>query len=249
MVDPPVPEELRDYLAHLGERVSGALGDDLLGLWMIGSAAQGAYEHGVSDVDVVAVTRERWPADARQSLGESIVHPHFPCPAVGLEFVWYAAPDLESLADPVAFQLNVNGGPKRGSMIALAPDAAGPHWWAVLDLAAARQSGVALRGPDAATVIPEIAPERVRAAIVESLAWHDASDAGSPNRVLNEGRLILLIEDGAWVSKPEGARRLRARAPELADVIDEALRARAEGRWLDPALADRVSERLARSLR
>ena len=66
------------------------------------------------------------------------MHPALPCPTVGLEFVWYARDDLVDLADPVAFQLNVNGGTQRPSSVQLAPDGF-PNYWSVLDLAAARQ--------------------------------------------------------------------------------------------------------------
>lgn len=104
-----------------------------------------------------------------------------------MEFVWYAWPDLADLADPVQFQLNVNGGLDRARAVQLAPDES-PNYWSVLDLAAARQVGVPLAGrASAADVLPEVPPGRVRRAIRESLAWHDGPDAGSPNRRLDKG--------------------------------------------------------------
>lgn len=54
-----VPVELAGYLTELVRRLRDAVGDDLGGAWLTGSAAQGVYEHGVSDVDVLAVTRRR----------------------------------------------------------------------------------------------------------------------------------------------------------------------------------------------
>ena len=42
--------------------------------YLIGSAAQGVYEHGISDVDVMIVSRTRHPEDARRALGERLVH-------------------------------------------------------------------------------------------------------------------------------------------------------------------------------
>ncbi|TBT87250.1 DUF4111 domain-containing protein [Propioniciclava sinopodophylli] len=99
-------------------------------------------------------------------------------------------PDLNPLGDPVAFQLNVNGGLARPSVVQLAPD-----------------------GPD----------------------------AGSPNRVLNLARLVVLVEDGTWLSKQAGAQTLVDHHPEFADAVAEALRARTERRWMDPRLADPLS--------
>ena len=83
-----VPLELSGYLVQLAALADQALQRDLLGLWLIGSVAQGAYEHKISDVDVLAVSRSRWPLEVRQSLGRQLVHPTLPCPTAGLEFVW-----------------------------------------------------------------------------------------------------------------------------------------------------------------
>lgn len=231
----PVPGELRAYLHELTSAVRGSIGDDLLGVWLIGSAAQGAYEHGVSDVDVLAVSGRRWSDVDRRRLGEQIVHPNLPCPAVGLEFVWYALPDLDPLDDPVRFQLNVNGGPARASAVQLEPDG-GANYWSVLDLAGAARVGRPLVGPPADEVLPPVPPDRVRRAITESIGWHADADAGSPNRVLNLARLLLLAEENRWYSKLDGGARLRERHPEFAPAVDAALRARAQGSWLDPAL-------------
>ncbi|MEI2778468.1 MAG: aminoglycoside adenylyltransferase domain-containing protein [Tetrasphaera sp.] len=242
-----LPGPLRDYLDDLATIVTDALGRDLRGMWLIGSSAQGAYEHGISDVDVLVVSRSRWSRPDRERLAGRIVHPALVCPAVGLECVWYAEPDLAPLGSPIVFQANVNGGQSREPMIALEPDGE-PQWWAPLDLAAARMVGLSRIGPPAADVIPEIPWPRLRQAIEQSQAFHDGPDSGSPNRVLNLARLIALVEDGRWLSKPAGAQWLSRAEPGFAPALDEALRARAEGRWLDPTLADGLSDRLAQGL-
>lgn len=241
-----VPEPIVDYLVELARRVRAALGDDLVGIWLIGSAAQGVYEHGTSDVDVMAISRSRHHEATRRSLGDAVVHPALPCPTAGLEFVWYALPDLIDPGDPVVFQLNVNGGLARGSVVQLEPE--GANYWSVLDLAAARQVGVPLDGSPTADVIPQVPSDRLRRAIRESIEWHNGPDAGSPNRVLNLARLLVLVEEGRWLSKPAGAEELRRNHPDLASVVDEALRARNEGRWMDPGLAAPLSSLLAASL-
>lgn len=241
-----VPEPLVDYLAELTRRVRNAVGDDLVGLWLIGSAAQGAYEHGTSDVDVMALSRSRHDEDTRGALGSALVHAALPCPTAGLEFVWYALPDLVDLADPVAFQVNVNGGLSRESIVQLEPE--GANYWSILDLAAARQVGVTLDGTATPDVLPRIPADRLRQAVRESFDWHNGPDAGSPNRVLNLARLLVLVEQGRWLSKPAGAEELRRTHPELAGAVDEALRARAEGRWMDPDLAAPLSALLAARL-
>ncbi len=239
-----LPEDVRAYLDELVRRCVEVIGNDLLGAWLLGSAAHGAYEHGTSDIDVMLVTGSRWPEDDRRRLGGRLVHPEFPCPTSGLELVWYAAADLAPIDDPVWYQLNVNGGLQRASMISLAPDDS-PNYWSVLDLAAARQVGVTLYGAAADATIPAVPAARLHQAIAESLAWHDAADAGSPNRVLNLARLIVLLEEGRWLSKPAGAVHLGRQEPKFRPALDEAALARAEGRWMDPALAAPLSERVA----
>ena len=54
----------------------------------------------------------------------------------------------------------------------------------------------------------------------------------------------MLVEDGTWLSKQAGAQALIDHHPEFADAVAEALRARAEGRWMDPHLADPLSSLL-----
>lgn len=227
-------------------RVRDALGDDLIAIWLIGSAAQGVYEHGISDVDVIAVSLSGYDVDTRTSLGNALVHPALPCPTAGLEFVWYALPDLVDLADPVVFQVNVNGGLARESVVQLEPQ--GANYWSILDLAAARQVGVPLDGKAPPDVLPQVSANRLAQAIRGSLEWHDGPDAGSPNRVLNLARLLVLVEEGRWVSKAAGAVELRRTHPELTGAVDEALCARAEGRWMDPDLAAPLSALLAARL-
>ena len=244
-----VPPELSGYLVQLAALVDQVLRSDLLGLWLIGSAAQGAYEHGISDVDVLAVSRSRWPLEVRRSLGRQLVHPTLPCPTAGLEFVWYARPDLHDPADPVTFQLNVNGGQTRASSVQLTPGI-GPHYWSVLDLAAARHVGVPLAARLPVTeAVPPAPDRRLRQAVRESLAWHDESDAASPNRVLNLARLAILLDEGRWLSKPDAAAALARSHPSLHTVLEQALLARSQNLEMDPALAQPLSELVRDRLR
>jgi len=48
---------LRSVLVPLGDDLRGLLGDDLVGLYLYGSVVVGGYDPGVSDLDLVAVTR------------------------------------------------------------------------------------------------------------------------------------------------------------------------------------------------
>lgn len=78
--------ELRGYLTEIVRHPVDAIGD-LLGVWLTGSAAQDVHEHGVSDVDVLAVSGHPHPEEVRRRLGAAVSHPALPCPTVGLELV------------------------------------------------------------------------------------------------------------------------------------------------------------------
>jgi aminoglycoside adenylyltransferase-like protein len=242
-----VPPAEGRYLGELVARAREHLGDDLVGVWALGSAALGAYEPGRSDLDVQLVSAARAPVPRRLALAEALRHAALPCPAQGLEFVWYALEDVRPLAESPAFQLNLNTGAFREEKRQLGPGEEAPHWF-VLDLAAGREIGVALVGPPLADVVWPIAPERVIDALAASLEWHDQFDAESPNRVLNAARSLCWLETGAWRDKTAGARWLRGAAPALAGALDAALAARREGRGLEPGEGAPVLARLREAL-
>jgi len=59
-----IPGELEGYLDELVRRLRAVA--ELDAVYLVGSAAQGAYEHGRSDVDVIAVT-VRPPSQAEKA--------------------------------------------------------------------------------------------------------------------------------------------------------------------------------------
>ncbi len=66
--------------------------------------------------------------------------------------------------------------------------------------------------------------------------------------MLNLARLVVLIDEGQWLSKLAGAEAVRVAYPGLAPVIAEALTARAEKRWTDPSLGAQLSALLRQRL-
>ena len=51
-----VVAELDEYVVEVGRRLSTAVGEDLVGVYLHGSAAMGAFVPSRSDVDILAVT-------------------------------------------------------------------------------------------------------------------------------------------------------------------------------------------------
>jgi predicted nucleotidyltransferase len=184
-----VPSELTGYLDELIRRLADVV--DLDAVYLFGSAAQGAYEHGQSDVDLIAVT----PRPSSQAEKEAIaeVAESVPCPARKLELVVYAR-------GAERHELNVN----TGELVHFDPDD-DPSFWFVIDRAIAEQHSIALLGPPWREIFPPVP----RAAVVEALdeaasfeGWDDPRGAD-----LAAARARIWRETGEWVSKAEARRR------------------------------------------
>jgi predicted nucleotidyltransferase len=85
-----LPDEVESYLEALVERLREGLGDRLVAVWLIGSAAMGAFRAGESDLDVAVVVSEP-PVDVEVR--------EIPVPATKLEIVFYDR-ELNVVLDP-----------------------------------------------------------------------------------------------------------------------------------------------------
>jgi predicted nucleotidyltransferase len=184
-----IPPELTEYLDELVQRLAAVT--DLHAVYLFGSAAQGAYEHGRSDVDVIAVTARRSTKAEKEALAAAAES--LPCPARKLELVVYARDALDR------HELNVN----TGELVHFSPDD-DPAFWFVLDRSIAEQHAIPLLGPPWDEVFPPVAREDVLAALDEAIAF-DGWDEASMQ--LAAARAQIWRESGRWVSKREAAAR------------------------------------------
>ena len=202
-----VPQALARYLDELVAAMREAA--ELEAVYLVGSAALGAYEHGRSDVDAVAVTARRLSEAEKQELVRRVEA--LPSPARALELVVYSR---EEAASPEPrFELNLNP----GKHVALTPETGlpddSPHWF-VLDRAMAEQHAVPLAGPPWGELFAPVPRERVLAALELSLDWYERHEPTHPNSVLNTCRAWMWLETGRWSSKQEAAAWLRGRVRE-----------------------------------
>ena len=216
------PADLRRAAAEVARRVERALGDRLVGVWLVGSAALGDFDPRRSDLDIQAVARER-PATAELAALAADLE-GVPVPGRGLEFVLYASADLADRAGP-RFSLNLNCGPGLPYRRSLDPDA-DPRFWFTLDVSIARQSGLALIGPPTAEVFPDLPRSMVAMAAEHGLRWH--STGPSDQAVLSACRSWAWATDGRWRSKGESGHWAVARLSEPGPVL-RALAARSTG--------------------
>jgi predicted nucleotidyltransferase len=184
-----VPTQLSGYLDELVRRLSDVVALDAV--YLFGSAAQGAYEHGRSDVDVVAVTSRPSSQAEKEAIAE--VAESLPCPARKLELVVYAR-------GAERHELNVN----TGELVHFDPDD-DPSFWFVIDRAIAEQHSIALFGPPWEEVFPPIAREAVIEALDEAARFQGWDDPRG--RALAAARARIWRETGEWVSKTEARRR------------------------------------------
>jgi hypothetical protein len=223
ITDDTLSKVLGLYLIKLVERLKDCLGDKLVGVYLFGSASYNAYEAGRSDLDVQAVVREVLSHEEKQSITKQLNHQSLPCPARKLEFVVYAARNINPASRHPHFELNFNTGQYEPDHISFYPAQESSHWF-LLDIAIGRQTGRALYGPAPAEVFAPVARHWVLEAIADSLEWHKANELVSANSVLNACRSWRFIATNQFSSKLAGAEWAlqQASCPSVARLAIEA---------------------------
>ncbi len=181
--------DLEPYLDELVRALAPAA--ELEAVFLVGSAALGAYEPGRSDVDVVAVTTRSLSLDERRVLvaaAESV-----PVPARKLELVVYPRG-----SDRWEINLNTSDG-DAAEHVSFDP-AEEPAFWFVLDRAIAEQHSLPLVGPPWAELFEPVSREAIEVAIDEGAAFEGWSEA---NAALAGARGRAWRETGRWISKRE----------------------------------------------
>ena len=185
MTPPTLPAELAPYLDELVHVLREHA--PLEAVYLHGSGATGAYEHGRSDVDVIAVTGRSLSIEERRALADAVEA--VPVPARKLELVVYPRGSDR-------WELNLN----TGEHVGLDPDAE-PSFWFVLDRAAAEQHAVALVGPSWRELFEPEQRDAIEAALDEVLEFDDWPDPRG--RELAAARARAWRDTGRWVTKRE----------------------------------------------
>jgi predicted nucleotidyltransferase len=155
--------------------------------FVLGSAALGAFDASTSDIDMTVVVAE--PLGARRAelvrrLAELEI------PFRDLELVAYVAGSR-----PPELELNFDHGQER-------PDES--RFWFVLDAALAEEHALPVLGRHRWNeLFGPVGPERVDAAMRESLAWAEQEPAENEFARLHAVRARRYLEDGVWISKTE----------------------------------------------
>jgi Domain of unknown function (DUF4111)/Nucleotidyltransferase domain len=212
------------YCDELAEVLCGALGDGLVGVYLHGSAVLGDFSPRRSDVDVIAVSTRPLSDDAKERVRDAVKAPPVEV-ARELEFSLVARDTLAAIAEAPPFELHLTADARGGGRVVDGRGRQGdpdlvPHY------AVCRSHAVALLGPPAREVFPEVPRELLLVAARRELDWALANATPS-YQVLNAARAWRMVEEGVVCSKTDAAEWARARVADAA-VLDAALRHRRE---------------------
>jgi hypothetical protein len=193
---------LAPYLTRLLDTLQQELKDNLLAVYLFGSAGYDAFEPDTSDVDVYAVMHE--PISNYKQLARKICHASIPCPARKLEFVLFTKANAALQTNSPQFEMNFNTGrDMENDYINLNPSTE-PRFWFLIDLAMGRVLGTALFGPPAGEVFAAPNVEWVLDSLIESLDWHRQQPLLTSDGILNACRALRFAKTGTWGSKKDG---------------------------------------------
>jgi streptomycin 3"-adenylyltransferase len=192
--------DVDEYLRWLLALVLEIMGDDLLGLYLHGSAAMGAFEPARSDIDVLGVSHGPLSSETRRAIADAVSESALPCPGLGLEMSIVTTRSARAPSDAPAFELHVNTQGDRvvdGDTEDGDPDL-------VAHYAMTRARGIRLYGPEQAEVIAPVERARLLKSFAHDLAWALDGRRVGPYAVLNACRGLCYARTGELGSKPEG---------------------------------------------
>ena len=208
----------------VADELAGVLGDELIGVYFVGSVALGGYVAGESDVDILAVCRNGLDHATKSAVIDAVERAIASCPARGLEFTLYRSEAAGAIGDEAAFELNVNGGQRMDRLVRTEP-AGEPAFWYILDRGIAHRSGVTIVGARADDVFADIPRRVLLQAMADSMRWHREHEKATLYSVLNAARAWRFAVDDVLGSKLEGA-AWAAQRWHRPDVIDAAVELR-----------------------
>ena len=213
-----------DFAQALAARLSGILGEGLLGVYLHGSAALGGWNVERSDVDVLAVSKRKLTLSEKGLVAGTLTAPDCSVPGAGLEFSLMTEASLKDLSPRPQFELHVATGAS-AKVVDGAGHSGDPDL--VMHYVVCRERGVALYGPPPAAVFPKVPRQELLETLLHELAW-GLEHAPARYAVLNACRAWAYAEDSGLVSKVQGAEWALAKAIDR-DLVRQALASQAGG--------------------
>jgi streptomycin 3"-adenylyltransferase len=191
------------YGERLTQRLVDVLGDDLVAVYLHGSAVLGGWRSDRSDVDVLAVTAGSIDSGRLERLAATVSHRALAAPGVGLELDVITQAAAAEPRQPSPFELNLATGPDGDSAMLGAGHPGNTD--VILFLAVVRASGHALFGPPPTDIVGRVPRARLLTGFARELDWATANGS-TAYQALNAARVWRHAEQGVICSKLDGAR-------------------------------------------
>jgi hypothetical protein len=187
------------YLHDLKARLIQILSDDLVGVYLHGSTAMGAFVASRSDIDVLAITKGRLSVPTKAAVADALSEASLPCPGVGLEMSIVTVDSVRTPSETPAFELHVATLERK--VVDGADHPGDPDLLAHFAMTRAR--GVCLCGSEPQDVFIPVDQARLLRSLADDLAWA-LDDRHFGYAVLNACRGLRLARTGEFCSKPDG---------------------------------------------
>jgi Nucleotidyltransferase domain/Domain of unknown function (DUF4111) len=238
VVDPLV----REFASELAEGLADvAAAEELVGVYLHGSAVLGDWNPRASDVDVLVVVRDETPSSTVERLAAVLSGDRAPrraprceSPGTGLEASVVESGAASKPSAPWPFVVHVTTTPDDRKVLWGMPGRGDADL--ILHYAVARDYGCAAYGPAPRTAFGAISERIIVRQLAEELRWA-VERAGASYAILNTCRALRYRHDGTLCSKTDGASWAIARGIQPV-LVQRALDARRLGESWPIAEAD-----------
>lgn len=242
--------EVRKFVVRVAGEIGEVIGEGLVGVYLLGSLAMGAFRPHTSDIDLLVLTEQKLSPAHREQLARTILALSKQRPIEGdLEIIVVQARHLKTFAHPVPVELHYSADRKaamESGRFDYAADVGDPS--VAAHATGAKQCGARLVGPEIPSVIGLIPWYAYMDAVVASYDragdWLERDPAGA---VLNACRTLhdMSVKEITIIDKEAAARyALKGVPPEFHSTINAALE-----HYLGIRSAARIEPAQARALR
>jgi predicted nucleotidyltransferase len=167
--------EVRSYLDQVVSTLTIHVGAELIGVYLHGSLAMGAFHPGRSDIDIIAVCAEPLHRERRMVLGEALAVIPTPPSGGDLEFSLVTEAAVRARSAAPSFEVHVNT--HEEPFVVDGSDRPGDQDL-VIHFAMAQARGRALIGPEPRELFPEPVRGSLIQAFLGDIQWAKQEGAG-----------------------------------------------------------------------
>ncbi|MCK4643466.1 DUF4111 domain-containing protein [bacterium] len=209
-----IPERIKDILDKIKTGYSDVLRNNLVGIYIHGSIAMNCFNHRSSDVDFLAVVKEKLDLDSKKKIIKLLLDLSDQNPVNGLEMSIVLQAELKDFKYPTPYELHYSNEWKQryiNGTVDYSKDDADPDLAAHLVIV--KKRGICLSGKPIREVFFEVPKKYYLKSILTDSEWSIGNILKGPDTgtcpvptygVLNLCRVLAFIDDGIITSKKEG---------------------------------------------